>query len=156
MLTSSKYIFLPFPWSMNHCRSRFTIGQEASPVPKGHITQLTNIVRSFSPVEASCAKKGNMWMSIKSMASRTFWAPPYFWYPYAISLTVTGMLRPERLDLAEVTCWASWFGVNTESKSGSEPNWTPRVMNLAFGFWCKAEKSVSRRPFHRSSPSKPN
>lgn len=79
-----------------------------------------------------------------------------FWYEYAISLTVTGICRLDKLAFAARTCAFRAEGSRTPSNSGSEPNCSTRVTNLALGFKCSVARRVSRRPFHLSSPLKPN
>ena len=73
-----------------------------------------------------------------------------------MSETVTGILRLARLSCAALTWDASCEAGRTPSRSGSEPNWTARVTNLALGLEWRVEKSASRRLSHLLSPSKPN
>ena len=67
-----------------------------------------------------------------------------------------GISKPDRLSLAPRTCSASWPGDSTSSNRGSEPNWTARVTNLAFGFERSVLNRLSRRFCHSFDPSKPN
>jgi hypothetical protein len=90
------------------------------------------------------------------MAANTGADPPDFENPKTISLTVTGIPNGLSVFFAAVTCAASSDGVRTPSKSGSEPNWTTDVINLALGFDLRRAKRVSRRVFHWLPPVKPN
>ena len=109
------------------------------------------------PVVASPEKNGSMCASRTSTASRTFKPePPSCWNEYCMSEMVMGMPSDASWSCAERTCERRSEGDRTPSRSGSEPNWTARVTNLALGFECSVAKSESRRCFHCEPPSKPN
>lgn len=78
------------------------------------------------------------------------------WYPYAMSLTVTGMCRLDKLLCACLTWVARSLALIALSYRGSDPNWTARVTNFALELECRAARSISRRVSHLLSLSKPN
>ena len=69
---------------------------------------------------------------------------------------MTGIPRLDKLAFADRTCEARSVGSRAQSYNGSEPNWSTRVTNFAFGFERRILKSASRRVFQILGLSHPN